>query len=380
MSKLNSQKTNTLYLGLAGTGKSSRLAEDAIMALSEDKNILYLLPEEKSKKVFIQKHPSLRKNAHSFDSLSFHDFYLSETIYALEEYEINPENVKEYFNSTELNVKSPLHEDLALEITVWWLKNNQTSSFKNIDYIYIDDLQNLDGYMIVMLHFLFKNNTGVKIIAAGDPYQDAFPCREKNDPNKLFKEFEKWFGSTNVVEFNSNYRLSPTIQKFCNGFYEKKYKSISSYYENLFTYDKFFNLKNYTSEQYTEDVFIHSIQHRRDIINIIRDIIDLYPNKKISILGNFFMFIEYPELKQLDDDKIHISPIFNYYEESEIVILLYNFKTKITTLSEKNTINRIITRAKEKLHIIGSIPQKIVLSKFKSDTYTLIDVESFVVK
>jgi len=356
---------NLLYVSLAGCGKSKKLITHAKEAMGEGKNILYLSFSKEIREEVIKKHGLPKSLVHTFHSLAFKELDDSGCFKSICN-DFNPDEVNDYLefhNSKSINLTK---KSLSMLVS-WWCINHTISRFINLDYIFVDELQDLNREMIRMLKILYKMNKGVKIIAAGDPYQTIYLHLNDGKMNKNFKKFSNWFGATDVIELNKSYRSSASIQRFVNGFYKKHYKD-----------KRFFNLDFYAPEGYQEDVFIHCIQHKRNLSDEINNIIKLYPDKEITILGRVNKEIENLNLINDDKYKIQLSTIHKYKGgESDIIILINTiFNDKLETLEDKNVMNVAITRAKEKLHIVSSFPRKNITSKFIKGSYTLINKQS----
>jgi len=353
MTTLTTSESNILYLGLAGTGKTTTLIEHATTALSEGKNILYLLPHEQLKNETIQKHHLLKDHVHTFHTLALYDLNL------LKDGELSSREMDSPYNKSYPNVAYYF-------LLSWWISNFRISSFTNYDCIILDGLHDLNKEMIDMLNILVSLNEGVKIIAAGDPYQITFYHNE-GTVNKVFEVFEKQYSPLSIIEMNNNYRSSVSIQKCLNGYYEKQFNG-----------ERFYNLENYKTEQYSDDVFIHNIKKRSDLNNFIKDIVDLYPAKKITILGRFSNEVEdIQQQLKLINYNIFCSRINDYKtEECDVVVLIntiLNYKSDL--IEEKNLINIAISRAKEKIHIVSLYADKTVLPSVKENTYSFFNYQ-----
>jgi len=357
-----------LYLALAGTGKSFHLIQDAVNAVNEGKNILYLSFNRKIRTEVIKNTNLPKEFVHTFHSLAYSEIFNSDYLSEIP-LDYTPEELLEYFEDNS-KYYFPLHdkkftefkENIFKNLIPFWCNNAKNSSYKNLDYIFIDEVQDINRDMIRMLHILIEiNDNQVKLIGAGDPYQTINNFNNAGKDNKIFSSIKKNISSTELIHLNDNYRNSPSIQKFVNGYYELQYSD-----------NRFFDLSKYAEDQFTDDVYIHSIQHKRELYNTVYEIIKLYPSKRITIIGRVNKEIEN---LNFSDNRIQVSSIHadkgNTYDVAIVVNTIFN--DKLDSIEAKNLWNVAITRSKEKLHIVSSFPQEIILSKFKTGTYIHID-------
>ncbi len=256
----------------------------------------------------------------------------------------------------ELNLR-----DIMNVVEKIWLKYSDKSSLNNYDYIVLDEFQDVSGSLLKILDRLICNNrmNDVKIIAAGDERQRIYGFADKKKV-VFFNWFEKQ-GEFEVETLKKCYRCSPSIQKFINGLYEKKYKS-----ENMF------DLSYYKNEDYMDDVFISSIQHKNLLSEKVKQIVDLYPDKKIMIMGRINK--ELIELKEIykDNENIEVTTIHKQKgRQSDVVILVNTMYGDDIEEDNLNVWNVGLSRAKDKLHIITSFPEEQIKSMFVDGTYVL---------
>ncbi len=350
-----------IYIALAGCGKSTRLVSDAIAALKDNRKILYLSYNKKIRHEVIQNNGLPKSCVHTFHSLAYSDIIRSNFFNKIFP-DYTHSQLSKYFEDTAYSDSVKLTKAALNNLINWWCKYADDSAYKDIDYIFVDEFQDVESSMLLMLQTLYNlNEQKVQIIAAGDPYQTIYNFNNFEDSNLFFDRCLTRSDSSEIVFLNINYRNSPSIQRFVNKFYERHY-----------TDGRFYDLSDYTDKDFTSDVIIHCVQHHRDIDRVIDDIVKSYPCKEITILGRVNSELE--RFKNIDN-RIRVSTIHADKGNSCDICIIVNmiFNDKIDSIEDKNIWNVAITRPREKLYIITSFPRGIVLSKFGEGTYTLVD-------
>jgi len=270
-----------------------------------------------------------------------------------------------YFSSQDKSSSPQVSKNTLKNLISWWSDYSENSKKTSYDLIIVDEFQDLDPSMMKMLKKLYKINkkNDVKIIVAGDPCQTIYHYHNKGDAKNYFNLFGSYFGEHDALELNVCFRCSPSIQRFVNGYYKKQYGDFRQY-----------NLSQYKPQDYSEDVFIHAIQHKKLLKDKICEIINKYPKKRIKIMGRV-----HKELKVLLDiasnnDLASVSTIHSEKgNECDVAIIVNTkFNNKIMSEADKNLWNVAITRAKETVHIVTSFPQATITQLFEDGTYTLL--------
>ncbi len=357
--------------GLAGTRKTALLIAIAIQAVSKGMKVLYLTFNKKIRFEVIERSKLSKTKVHTFHSFAykeiiqtdflndiFKDFSVDElTQYFDEDYK--------YFSSKSSKPKDLSQKTLS-ELIRWWCDYCENSTQTKYDLIIVDEFQDLNPSMFRMLKKLYMINkkNDVKIIVAGDPYQTIYHYLNGSDSSEnYFNTFGKYFGEFETIHLDQCYRCSPAIQRFVNGFYRKQYINYRQ-----------FDLNGYQTSDYSEDVFIHLIQHRRLVNEKVSEICNQYQGIKIKILARVNR-----ELSPFSDliaknDLIQTSTIHSEKgNECDVVIIVNTiFNDKISSEEDKNLWNVAITRGKKTVHIVSSFPSEKILDLFEAGTYTLI--------
>lgn len=361
-------QTHQVYISLAGCGKTTKLMELAEAAHTAGYRVLYLSFNKKIRAEVIKKSILPQGAINTFHSLAYNEIvgtdYLADLHNQYSEYELWM-----CFEGDEVNFKKGVKKFKSLSkktmnsILSWWCEYSINSSHRNYDFIFVDELQDLNAQMVRMLRRLYAMNkhNNVKIIAAGDPYQSIYYHLNDGQENRNFENFGKWFGKHEVIELSKSYRSHPAIQRFVNGFYKKHYED-----------GRIFDLAEYGPADYTYDVSIHSLQHQQEVIQVVKDIIARNPDKTIKVLGRVHKEID--PLKELESSRVTLSTIHSEKGNEADVVIIVNtiFNDRIETIEQKNIWNVALTRAREKLHIVTSFPEEGVLGRFEAGTYTLV--------
>ncbi len=349
-------KLDGLYVGLAGTGKSTKLAEDAVTAIKAGKKVLHISLTEDTRQEIIKKFPLLSDYAHTIQSIIYPDFH--EVACSLNLYEVVGWNYfDESFSYEELFLNIPYRRIGDLQ-PCW--NNFELKSFKDLDSIYIDDIQNFTSDMKYILEILFSMNKDAERFAVGAPYECVIPYLNLFIIDKGFDSFERMLEPKSVTFLSSNYRSSPSIQLFLNGSYEE-----------LLSDNKFYNLDHYKPEEYADDVFIHSVKSIEDENKVVEKILNLYPDKNITIFDKDGQPLV--ELYKHTSDRVKISSIYNDNRECDVVIVIETWEDELSSDYDIDLKNNAMSRAREKIHLVSRFPQETVTSRFKEGTYTLID-------
>ncbi len=357
---------------LAGTGKTYSLIKIAEEAQSMGLKILYLTYNKKIRFEVIEKSKLDRTQVHTFHSFAYREIiqtdYLKDVIQ-----DYSPEELSQYFNQDYQYFSSKLKSGSCPEISKntlnnllsWWSDHSDHSKRTSYDLIIVDEFQDLNTSMFRMLKKLYMINkkNSVKLIVAGDPYQNIYYHLNEGKAENYFKSFEKYFGGYEESDLNICHRCSASIQEFANGFYKKQYKNYRQ-----------FDLSRYKSSDFTEDVFIYAIQHKKLLEDKVREIVGQYPGKTIKIMGRVNKELNPLLCLASDNELVSISSIHSEKgNECDVAIIVNTkFNDKILSEADKNLWNVAITRAKEKVYIVTSFPQAIITGLFEKGTFTLI--------
>jgi len=348
---------------LAGGGKTHSLIDIAEKASSMGLKVLYLTFNRKIRREVIRKSKLNKHQVHTFHSFAFHELIKNGLMKeVLKGY--TDEELQQYFD-IDLRSFPEISKKALNSLISLWCECFEMSTKTSYDIIIVDEFQDLNSQMFRMLKLLYQINikNDVKIIVAGDPYQNIYHHLNESKAENYFNSFGKHFGEYEVTNLNICYRCSPSIQKFVNGFYKKQYKNYRQ-----------FDLSRYKSTDFTEDVFIHAIQHKKQVREKVRDIINLNQGKDITIMGRVYMELEPLSDLVSENELVSISSIHSEKgKECDVAIIINTkFNDKILTEADKNLWNVAITRAKEKVHIVTSFPQATIAQLFEDGTYTLI--------
>jgi len=366
------------YCSLAGTGKTTVLYNDAVERIKRGEKILYL---SFSRKLVRETIKFGRRYFNDNIVKTFHRVAFDEVIldneFRCNHYDRDIERLIElYENATdelereELKKLILIQEDMSVLIK-WWLDHSHETNYTNLNHIYIDEFQDMSKELLEMLARLYEINqrNGVSLTIAGDTYQSIYAFLNGGRYVDNFKKFQLLFGPYEKIPLRTCYRLSPSLQKFVNGYYELNYKD-----------ERFFDMSRFNDTRYGEDVFVHTIPHRNVTSGMVNEIIGQYPNKRIVVLGRTNQEVDelrstiQVSLNNYQKSLIDFSTIHSYKGcESHIAVLVNTiYGDKFHTMEEKNVWNVAMTRGKEKLHIVTSFPEERILPHFKEGTYTLI--------
>lgn len=250
-----------------------------------------------------------------------------------------------------------------------WLTYAEETRFKNLDFIIVDEFQDVPEDLLPMVFKLAEINKDrlTELIFAGDERQDIYAQMHKRKPGGTIKTIKKKFRNLTIETLNTSYRLSPSIQRFTNAFYVAQYAG-----ENLY------DLPKYPLKMFTDDVFIHSVQNWWAVSNEVEGIVSQYPDGKILIVGRTNYELEWFRERYKDNDNITVSTIHAAKGDERDIVIIINrmFSDKLSSIDNKNIWNVAITRAAHKLHIVSSFPLQSLEEKFgDSGTYSLINTQ-----
>ena len=372
--KLQLPISNIMYDSLSGTGKTYILGNRGKEAKNQDKNILYLSFNKHIRFEVIKKYGLTKQQVHTFHSLAYSDMigtdFLNDILGDYDDQELYEyfEKDYKYFTKNNQGMNPGISKTTLNNLLEWWCEYPENSKFNNLDYIIVDEYQDLNRFMLKVLRNLYKLNkgNGVKVIVAGDKYQHINSFLNSGKVNKNFEKFGRYFKDYKNIVLNHNFRSSASLQKFYNGYYEINYDD-----------NRYFDVSRYNITDYTDDVFIHAIQHKKNVVDEVKQIIKQYStDKTIKILGRVNKELEvFHEDDYFDMENIDVSTIHSEKgNEADIIIVINTiFNDKLYDMEAKNIWNVAITRAKEKLHIVSSFSKEQLLQMFKSNTYVLID-------
>jgi len=342
------KESNLSINAVAGGGKSTALGNIAKEKIIKGSNVIYLSFNRKIMEEMKDKFGLPQDIAHTFHSLVNNEYGCKEYLKSIcpDENIFESENKNKYFN-------------MMIE---WWLKNQSESKYQNIDYIFVDEIQDLTPQMFRMLKKLYKiNNNEVTFISAGDKYQSIYGFLTKAKKIDVFEKMKSSFGYTEVEVKDISYRSTKKIQKFVNGFHEINYNN------------NYFNIKHLKDDESQEDVHVYTEQNTSNVFEKVNSIVKNNATKEILILC--YCNHEIKKCKELlsYSNNIEIQTIHKMKGEEADVCIIVNtqFNDKFIDMKDLNVWNVAITRPRKELHVITSFPESSFLEHFKKGTYNL---------
>lgn len=378
----NNDNGNIMISSLAGTGKSTIIIKDILRRIENGEKVLYLAFNRKLREhVWFNLNDEIKKELKKItidqrQINTHHQFAFRDVIYTNADRFDNFQKDSDLLcdlleQTTDENRKIELNNILAVQnnpdlLINWWSMESEMTKYDDITHIYVDECQDMNGPIFSMVEKVYEINmkNNVNVTFGGDDYQSIYCFQNGGKYIDNFKKIKKHFGYFNEISLPICHRLTPSLQKFTNGFYEL-------HYEN----PRYYDISRYNPNEFKEDVFIHTIPHKKNVGKYLSEIISQYSDKKIAILGR-----TNKEVDQLEKDfsqngnHIRYGTIHSYKGcESDVAIVINTmYNNRFEKMEEKNVWNVANTRPKQKLHIITSFPEHKILPHFKDGTYTLV--------
>jgi hypothetical protein len=254
-----------------------------------------------------------------------------------------------------------IHVDESIYILYDILHNNDLDLFKNINFLLIDEFQDLNEIQFNIIKLIIDKYPYISLICVGDSAQNIYTFRGSSI--EYIDNFNKYFPNGQIIEMNKNYRNNKNIMEIANIIGYKNMIYNANYTEvnpiRLISFDNIYNEIEYVCNEIRRDIQ-NNIQLNEICIMSRNNQLLFYYEAKLFELGIKNIIVSDEKIRNnIPDNTVILSTIHGSkgleYEKLYLVGMTDTFfphnKDKKSIEEERRLCYVAITRCKNNLMI-----------------------------